>query len=350
MHRRTRQDDQGSPYRIRVSPSDIVVRFVVIASDGRRSEVWRAWTGSKQPTDELYIALRSEAGDGVKASIHGDGYRQHGPTKPLRVQLREGDAHALDRWRREDVPNVLNGVRFEYFVQFPTQDLTHPVDDADLEGVVTIGAADPDKAICVAVFVAEPGSDVVELEALCFASLGRRSGGGIYFVAFQVPYRPIVVPDGQRSAWQMTPHDGPVSERFVFFTGPSPDEPRGVVELATDLHSEMRGAPVAPQFNGEVHPWYEVPVEIAYEGHLCGLLRCAPGKSASLFVDTASRCNVARLAQDANKLVDAWKRGDIDAGWDPQSDGSWFTGLHGKGHGGYPTLGRVSVSGREPEN
>lgn len=307
----------------------------MIASDGRRSEVWRAWTGGKKPTDEFYVAPRAEGGAGVKVSIHSDGYRQHGPTESLRSQLRDGDMYALDRWCRGDAPRVSEGIRYEYFVEFPSQDLTHFVDDSGLEGAVPIEAADSDKATCVAIFVADPGSDVAELEAMSFASLGRRSGGGVYLVALHVPYWPIVIPHRPTFVWQMTPYDGSPSHRFVFFTGPSPGKPRGAVDLAADLHPDLLGAPAIPPFNGEVRPWDQVSVQISYKGHLCGLLRCAPGEQAALFIDTASRCNAAQLAQDANMLVEAWHRGDTDADWDRQPDGSWTTGLRGTGHGAH---------------
>ncbi len=99
----------------------------------------------------------------------------------------------------------------------------------------------------------------------------------------------------------------------------------------------MIGASATPPFKGVVRTWDTVPVEISYTGHLCGLLRCAPGEQAVLFVDNGSRCNAVQLAQDANALVESWHRGDIDAGRDRQPYGSWATGLRGTGHGGYQT-------------
>lgn len=82
-----------------------------------------------------------------------------------------------------------------------------------------IGAADSERAICVAILVADPGSDVAEVDAMRFASLGRRSGGGVYLVALQVPCRPILVPHRPTSVRQMTPHDGSPSYRFVSSPG-----------------------------------------------------------------------------------------------------------------------------------
>jgi hypothetical protein len=56
-----------------------VLRFAVVGQDGRRSSTWRVWTGtSKRPSDDTYIARRHAAQ--FKASLHKDGYCQHGPT------------------------------------------------------------------------------------------------------------------------------------------------------------------------------------------------------------------------------------------------------------------------------
>src|SRR4051812_1092543 len=83
-------DDSGAVLR---SVSDVtqrdltVLRFAVVSPDGRRSCEWRVWTGSRKPTNEVYMAPRSMGGE-LKLSIHSDGWCQHGLTGGVRASLR----------------------------------------------------------------------------------------------------------------------------------------------------------------------------------------------------------------------------------------------------------------------
>lgn len=98
-----------------------VLRFLVVAQDGRCSAEWRLWTGSKRPSDDTYLAPRHLAGK-MKFSFHKDGSFQHGPTAPVREALRPGDRHALDRWTAP--PATPTNVRLAIILKFYERELS----------------------------------------------------------------------------------------------------------------------------------------------------------------------------------------------------------------------------------
>ena len=205
-----------------------VLRFAVVAADGRRSCEWRVWTSSsKRPTDEVYLAPRLMGGE-LKVSIHSDGWCQHGLTGALRAGVRPDDSHVLERWR---LGKAHDGWHVPYQVCFPESqlDVVGPLE----EGTRRIASAAPGRAILVSVLVGGPLSSEATvtsgLEHAVVGRLDRASGGSVVLVAIE-----------------MNLDDGQLRERLSSWSGSSWSLPRALSEttfgwVAMAGHGDSRG-------------------------------------------------------------------------------------------------------------
>jgi hypothetical protein len=128
-----------------------ILRFAVVADDARRSSEWRVWTGSKKPSDDVYVSPRSSAGR-FKISLHKDGYCQFGLTDAIRKHVREEDRAAFDRW--DQGPEVAPGWRYGYGVPFAESELRH-IERPLSSSVVKIQAPPPDASLGVGVLIGD---------------------------------------------------------------------------------------------------------------------------------------------------------------------------------------------------
>lgn len=313
-----------------VTPSGTVVRFAVVASDGRRSSEWRVWTGDKKPSDEVYIAPRS-GGDRAKISLHKDGYSQHGPTKPTREGLRPEDRRAFDRWFKR--VEVLPGWRFGYVLGFADSELRddQPALPAD---VVVIPAPPAEQLVLVTVFIVDAPApaypDLTPLRQLVY--LERRGGGAVAVCVLDVPHEQAWVDDAYAilrapaSVWSL-PQPFSREQDYAWAHGQAPDGTRRVLELAPRGTLKVRQGTLEDRFPGEVRPWDELPVPERPDLDMCAVLQVPPGATPILYVDDRARCDHAHLADDAAALLSSLQRGQLDAGWDRLPDGSYITGV-----------------------
>src|SRR3954462_2983609 len=113
---------------MKAAQSRVVYRFVVSSEDGRRSCDWRIWTGSRKPSDDVYLAPGKLGGE-LKVSLHRDGWCQHGLDASIRSRLRSGDKHALHRWQIAD--ELAPGWRPGYRIRFPESELEGGLEQAE---------------------------------------------------------------------------------------------------------------------------------------------------------------------------------------------------------------------------
>lgn len=73
-----------------------------------------------------------------------------------------------------------------------------------------------------------------------------------------------------------------------------------------------------------VRPWNERP-PAPTPGTVCASLICHQQKGATLYVNHGANCDHAHLAKDANALIDAFNRGEIDPGWGNLGGGHFGT-------------------------
>lgn len=70
----------------------------------------------------------------------------------------------------------------------------------------------------------------------------------------------------------------------------------------------------------DVLPWAERP-QTPTPGAVCAALVCHRENGASLYVNESIDCDHAHLAKDANALIAAFERGELDPGWGDLGDG-----------------------------
>ncbi|WP_132866568.1 hypothetical protein [Mycobacteroides abscessus] len=63
-----------------------------------------------------------------------------------------------------------------------------------------------------------------------------------------------------------------------------------------------------------VRPWSDRP-KVPTPGSVCAALVCHREVGASLYVNDGIDCDHVHLAEDANALIAAFERGEIDPGW-----------------------------------
>jgi hypothetical protein len=307
-----------------------VLRFAVVADDGRRSSEWRVWTGSKKPSDDVYVSPMSSAGR-FKISLHQDGYCQRGLTDAIRRHVREEDRAALDKW--DQGPEVAPGWRYGYGVLFAESELRH-IDRPLSSSTIKIQAPPRDASLGVGILIGDASTDP-ELElgeqGRVEGYLARRSGGVVAVCSFMIPEEPNWIAEGREilrhpeSAWYAGP---PLSDEDQFawgFTGEG-EELRAAYEIAVDEPLPWTVPGALREFNGQVRPWAEVPVAVPSGVDPCALLLMPIGEAQpQLFLHEHARCEHSELQRTANELVQAHDLVQLDEGWMRLPDGRYFT-------------------------
>lgn len=312
-----------------ISDMPHILRFAVVADDGRRSSEWRVWTGSKKPSDDVYVSPRSSAGR-FKISLHKDGYCQSGLTDAIRKHVREEDRAAFDRW--DQGPEVAPGWRYGYGVLFAESELRH-IDRPLSPSTIKIQAPPPDASLCVGILVgdASTGPSLDLGEGRVEGYLARLSGGVVAICSFVIPEVPNWKAEGREilqhpeSAWYAGP---PLSDEVQFawgFTGEG-EELRAAYEIAVDEPPSWTVPGALSGFNGQVRPWAEVPVAVPSGIDPCALLLMPIGEThPQLFLHEHARCVHSELQRTANELVQAHDSGQLDEGWVSLPDGRYST-------------------------
>ncbi|MBA0045345.1 hypothetical protein [Mycobacteroides sp. LB1] len=302
-----------------------VLRFAIIARDGRRSSEWRVWTGDdKKPSDEVYLAPRNQAGD-FKVSLHTSGYAQIGLSKPARDAARLGDNHAFSRWELADT-ELAPGWRPGFRITFPDSELiASPPVRADC---LRVGVTDSGMAMAVLVLIGEPRAALPDpLRAFFIGDLDRKNGGRVAVFGIPVPFDNAAFTDALNhmvGSWRIPG----LRSDFGPYGWASSTGPGGTIELTEFTREpEVSELPSLPSFPGEVLNWHEGLDAFSEASILCALLVCFCDKAPVLYVDLRSRCNHAHLEYDLGVLLESYKRGDLDNGWTRWSDGSASTGL-----------------------
>lgn len=313
-----------------IVPSGVVLRFAVVAADGRRGSEWRVWTGDRRPTDEVYVAPRS-GGDRAKISLHSDGYSQHGPTRTVRDKLRPEDRRAFDRWNRR--AQLLPGWEIGCVLCFADSELLANLPPLQ-EKVVEIAAAPTGRMLIVLVVVvaAPPPTDVDLGPIQMVAYLERARGGAVAVCAIEVPHDQGWIDDSRellrmpRSVWTL-PEALSEEKHFAWAHGEGSDGSRRILELAPRTPAALRQGTLEENFVGEVRQWDELPFQVPQGTDFCAVLQVSRDGKSALYVDDRSRCNHAHLADDVAALIRSFKRGQLDAGWDQLPDGTYATGV-----------------------
>lgn len=315
--------------RMSAESDAVVMRLVVVAADGRRSCEWRIWTGSRKPSDDVYLAPRS-LGDQLKVSLHRDGWCQHGFDPSIRGRLRSGDKHALDRW--EIVEEIIPGWRPGYRLRFPESELEVQPDVDD--DVTQIPASPADHSLMLDIFISEPSAVPIPTggDAMfrVVATLNRKSGGSVTVLASVHTFDPTDVAEAvdiQRASISWDIPGGLREETFGWALGVADDGTRCCTEICMSKYTLPETVAPLPPFVGEVRPWPELPAAIQAREDLCGLLICRPTAQAILFVDQRSRCDHSRLGKTAEELRQSYLRGEIDKGWAYVGSGCYQTAL-----------------------
>ncbi|AFR48733.1 hypothetical protein KTR9_2096 [Gordonia sp. KTR9] len=293
------------------------LRFVVCAPDGRRSAVWRVWTGDKKRvTDEVYVAPRMRASE-IKFSLHSSGYRQFGYTGKARERLRAGDRHSVAQWNRGAGIDVV-GWDLCLVLMFADSEL-RSVPGALGDDVLRIPAGPEGIGTAVAILTAPLNTSTGGLESEPLALLDRSIGEAT--VAVVVSYGPLdpALPLNLRSETNESiplKIPGVVNpEPFDLRLGelPGGGAPRAI-EIARD---DIELLPALPPFAGEVLPWDECPDDAVRDRELaCGLLVFGSDGRHRLYVDQRARCDHSRLGANAQDFINrVYENGSFDNGW-----------------------------------
>ena len=79
-------------------------------------------------------------------------------------------------------------------------------------------------------------------------------------------------------------------------------------------------------FKGSVRSTHALgPIE--HVDQLCAYLRCSSRRPNEVFINTDVTCDHHHLTVDIMDLVNAFKNGDLDQGWNVESDGDASTGI-----------------------
>lgn len=302
-------------------------RFVVVAEDGRRSAVWRVWTGEKRPTDEVYAAPRLRASE-VKFSLHKSGYRQFGHTGPTRGVMRAGDRAAVAQWQRVE-GTQLGHWDIALMLSFADSELRTIPGEVGSK-VTRIPAAPVGQQTVVLVLTTESPVDEPDFGAI--AMLDREVG--CRTVAVGAMHWPV---DPNQSKHHELRSELSTSIPLVIpgIVNPEPfdlwfgETAGGGAPLALELaRDEVESLPPLPPFTGEVLPWDECPHEEARTRELhCGVLVVGDDASPRLYVDQRSRCNHSELGRYAQELIDTAKASGFDGGWGWLDTGERWTGI-----------------------
>lgn len=306
-----------------------VLRFSVVAEDGRRSSDWRIWTGSRgRPSDDTYLTPRSSGGL-HKVSLHKDGYCQHGPESGLRRRLVEGTRGAFDRW--DTGPEVVPGWRVGYAIGFRDSELVRtgePLREDVLQQPGPGGA----EVLQVVVVIGEPGAEDWEPEdgpLRVIRRLERRSGG-VVAVATLMGGLPQRIFDEARDILvhsrdgRTFPMPLALDDRFAWVYGDAGDDFHMALEIAVpDAIRQNR-------FEGRVTTWRELPERLTPPRNidLCAVLYVNPVGEAELYVnDDEQGCTHHDLVSSARATLGTLREGNTDGGWDALPEGGYVTGL-----------------------
>lgn len=315
------------------SDQDYVLRLAVVGSGGRRSSTWRIWTGSRYPSDDIYIAPRGSKG--FKVTLHSDGYCQHGPTELLRKASRPEDRQAFDRWT--EGPEVAPGVRVAYGLLFLESQLRSYSNALSAE-VLEIPSAPNGylRAILVCLVDEAVGWTGLGLQGhIEVGKVTRKTRGPVIVLTAEVPGGHELLADARaltidpQQSWA-TPQAVNEDDRVAYyFPGASSYFVPRVLELTVDTPPSVRQGFLDAEFKGTVHSWLDRPIISAEEPNrfnCCAVLIVPrwPGRP-KLFIDDRSRCDHLHLADDANELFLAAREGRTDDGWNRLADGSYMT-------------------------
>jgi hypothetical protein len=303
-----------------------VARFALSDGDGRFSATWRLWTGDKKPTDEVYVAPRSEAGM-FKLSLHSSGYRQLGITAKVRDRHAPSDREAFSRWNGDTQDSLLAVVAFH-----KSEFQTRPI-----ESKVVVHELAPHEDAVHVLLVTVPELDNPDLpdNSRLIATVERASG---FVIAMVVPTQPQ--PDLILEGRSILEGEGP---EWDFGVGDDQPESKlyswSVLEadgVAVPLIMEI-GPPSMPfsrlprevaAFNGTTHDWAELPVTGGSSQQCCAVIVARDSGDAELYVNLHSRCSHAELAADANRVLGAFRSNGPDIGWDYHAAvAGWVTGI-----------------------
>lgn len=304
-----------------------VCRFAVVGTDGRRSSEWRVWTGSRKPTDDVYVAPRSAAGS-QKVSIHKDGYAQHGPERTLREELPPDQREAFDRWGQP--PDVAPGWRIAYVIAFHDSHLL-PARTPLGSNVTAVSVPEAGEGLAVLVAISDD-RDITDLRRAgvqVVAHLSRKSGGAVAVCAqpgavgrpaFDTAQRALL--QAGRGRYFPRPLGG--DERYAWaYSDVRPNVPM-VIEFA--VPDEVR----ANRFSGVLKEWRELPDHVTPPAavEVCAVLYVPRATSPELYVNQEREgCTHQTLERSANHTLNALINGFIDDGWDRTADGGFVTAL-----------------------
>lgn len=90
------------------------------------------------------------------------------------------------------------------------------------------------------------------------------------------------------------------------------------------LETDVAYVATVDDVRATVRPWSERP-PAPIPGTVCAALVCHRTKGASLYVNDSTNCDHAHLAKDANALIDAFDRDELDPGWGDLGNGYFGT-------------------------
>lgn len=309
--------------------SGSVLRFAVVASDGRRSNDWRIWTTTAgKPSDELYVAPRMASGT-HKISLHADGYSQHGPERKLRDLLPPGERGAFERWTANSP--LANGWTIRLVLQFFESQLLSIPDTLDSR-VIQVPAPAAGRTMAVLVITTSEVPRDEQLGPLrVVGCLERRSTGSVLVATLDLPAQDELIETAHSHL--MDPYSNqafplPLSKGgdFAWAVGEMGDGTPFVSEIS--VPNQVRKS----IFQGRVSPWSDLPkiIRPPKDLDLCAVLHVSAEGAATLYANHEHRdCSPGALAQSANELVAAIRRGEADDGWSRLADGSYVTALIG---------------------
>ncbi|MGY1885225.1 hypothetical protein ACI799_07995 [Blastococcus sp. SYSU DS0753] len=267
-----------------------------------------------------------------KISLHpASGHGQYGLSDAVRAQARPGDRHALARWELT-TEEMIPGWTPWYALQFPERELVALSLTSSAPQVVVDGPP-VGMALHVLVLVSGPGVFLPpDVQQVAIALLSRGNGGSVALVPVPTPFDPaslaeVVQPPSELSGWAIPGLRGE-PEPYGWIVDAGLDG----TQRSTEYDSSRRAAQAAAEFTlldfpGVLLSWEKKPAEIDDRGLLCALLIVPPSGDAQLFVDCRARCSHDHLANDACKLVEAARRGDLDHGWSRLPSGDLCTGI-----------------------
>ena len=307
-----------------------VVRFAVVAHDGRRSAEWRVWTGSRRPSNDTYLAPRQLTSQ-LKISLHKDGSFQHGPTEPARQQIRSGDRHALDRWTAG--PEESPGISIAYILRFYEAHLrTAPELDAR---TIRVPAPQVGQMLVVALFTTDHRTteqDPALKDWDEFAVLPRKDHE-VILASTKMSYDHEVHESDLKdfaasTGYGWRPHPDLASAPFGWAHGVGWGDIRYVDEFAEDYLDSLFAArtPLHDE-RFEIRDLSDLPTPLPGDVEVCAVLRLTLLGRAQVYLDQRARCDHTALFEEAASLFADARNDACGTAWDRMEDGSLVSGL-----------------------